>query len=107
YRRYLFNVLVRLSKETGYCPTSLYLSEGAVKDLVSQAQGGFGLVHKGNFGSRIVAVKALNRDIYTSFYAFKKEAIVWRYLRHPNCLPFYGVYDIPRQKPRVTALVSP
>ncbi|KIJ06619.1 hypothetical protein PAXINDRAFT_91731, partial [Paxillus involutus ATCC 200175] len=103
--------VVTLSKETSYCPTSLYLSEGAVKDLTSQDRGGFGVVYAGKFGSRMVAVKVLKQESYKDPNDFNKslckEAIVWRHLRHPNCLPFYGVYRIPGRTSHDTALVSP
>ncbi|KIJ68018.1 hypothetical protein HYDPIDRAFT_25467 [Hydnomerulius pinastri MD-312] len=111
YRRCFFDALVSLTKKTGYCPASLYLTENSVSDLISQSQGGFGLVYKGNLGSRIVAVKALKREAYRTLHDFRKdlckEAIVWRHLRHPNCLPFYGVYFIQGQDLETTALVSP
>ncbi|KAF9241776.1 kinase-like domain-containing protein [Melanogaster broomeanus] len=111
YQRCFFNAFVKLSKKTGYCPTSLYLSEGSVEIISVQNQGGFGVVHQGRFGSCTVAVKELKRDAFKSAYDFQKnickEAIVWRHLRHPNCLPFYGIYNIPGRMPQVTALVSP
>lgn len=54
------------SKESGRCPRGVYLAEGAISGLVSESQGGFGLVYKGKYkgkvGSRLVAVKALKRD---------------------------------------------
>jgi serine/threonine protein kinase len=35
------------------------------------------------------------------FQEFSTEAVVWRQLSHPNILPFYGVYQLPRKPPRV------
>ncbi|KIJ18507.1 hypothetical protein PAXINDRAFT_8755 [Paxillus involutus ATCC 200175] len=102
YQRCLFNTVVTLSKETSYCPTSLYLNEGA---------GGFGMVYSGNLSSRVVAVKVLKQGCYNSVYDLKEAlwdvAIVWRHVRHTNCLPFYGLCSAPGRNPEVTAFVSP
>ncbi|KIJ04270.1 hypothetical protein PAXINDRAFT_22448 [Paxillus involutus ATCC 200175] len=75
YQRCLFNTVVTLSKETSYCPTSLYLSEGAVRDLTSQDRGGFGVVYAGKFGSRMVAVKVLKQESYKDSNDFNKVRI--------------------------------
>jgi len=32
---------------------------------------------------------------------FSSEAVIWRQLSHPNVLPFYGVYRLDRDPPRV------
>ena len=37
---------------------------------------------------------------------FSSEAVTWRQLFHPNVLPFYGVYQLVRNPPRV-CLVCP
>ncbi|KAG6375569.1 kinase-like domain-containing protein [Boletus reticuloceps] len=112
YRRHFFNPLIQFSKESGYCPRGIYLKEGTIKGLVSESQGGFGFVYKGKIGSRLVAVKALKRDVHISLPEYNKqvskEAIIWRHLRHPNCLPMYGVYRMATDGPNISvALVSP
>ncbi|KAF8843048.1 hypothetical protein BDN67DRAFT_898018, partial [Paxillus ammoniavirescens] len=58
--------------------------------------GGFGVVHSGDLGSRVVAVKTL-WDV----------TIVWRYVHHPCCLPFHGLCSVPGWNREVTAFVSP
>ena len=35
------------------------------------------------------------------FQEFSSEAVIWRQLSHPNVLPFYGVYKLDRNPPRV------
>lgn len=75
YRRCLFNPLIQLSKECGYCPRGIYFTEGAIGGLVSESQGGFGFVYKGKAGSRLVAVKALKRDIHISLPEYNKVTI--------------------------------
>jgi serine/threonine protein kinase len=35
------------------------------------------------------------------FQEFTSEAVTWRQLSHPNVLPFYGVYQLARNPPRV------
>ncbi|KAH0828069.1 kinase-like domain-containing protein [Lanmaoa asiatica] len=112
YRRHFFNALILLSKESGYCPRSIYLAKDTISGLVSVSRGGFGLVYKGKVGPRPVAVKALMRDGRVNLPEYKKklskEAIVWRHLRHPNCLPLYGIYNMPMDGPSISvALVSP
>ncbi|KIK92560.1 hypothetical protein PAXRUDRAFT_34467 [Paxillus rubicundulus Ve08.2h10] len=64
-------------------------------DFISRDGGGFGVVYSGNLGSRMVAVKVLKQDCHSSVYDLNeplcKVAVVWRHVRHPNCLPFYGL----------------
>lgn len=62
YRRCFLNPLIHFSKEFGYCPRGIYLKESTISGLVSESQGGFGVVYKGKVGSRLVAVKAIKRD---------------------------------------------
>jgi serine/threonine protein kinase len=35
------------------------------------------------------------------FQEFSSEAVTWRQLSHPNVLPFYGVFKLERNPPRV------
>ncbi|KAG8215225.1 kinase-like domain-containing protein [Butyriboletus roseoflavus] len=92
YRRYFFNALIMFSKESGYCPRGIYLAKGTISGLVSESQGGFGFVYKG---------KEYKKQL-------SKEAIVWRHLRHPNCLPLHGIYIMPTDGRNISyALVSP
>ncbi|KAG9316824.1 kinase-like domain-containing protein [Chiua virens] len=112
YRRCFLNVIILLSKESGCCPRSICLSEDTVSDLSLKSEGGFGLVYQGRVGSRLVAVKAIKRDKLMSLPEYNKqlcrEAIVWKHLRHPNCLPLYGVCAMPTEGPNISfALVSP
>jgi len=53
----------------------MYLKEGAIGGLISESQGGFGLVFKGKIDSRLVAVKALKRNARTDLPEYKKVTI--------------------------------
>ncbi|KDQ53653.1 hypothetical protein JAAARDRAFT_698222 [Jaapia argillacea MUCL 33604] len=48
-------------------------------------EGGFGTVYRGHWGGHDVAVKVVSRGIPA-----KKEVDVWKDLRHPNIVEFYG-----------------
>ncbi|OCH85408.1 kinase-like protein, partial [Obba rivulosa] len=56
--------------------------------------GGFADVWKGNYNGELVAVKVI-RDAPRSFSgraeSLFREAVIWKYLEHPNITPFYGI----------------
>ncbi|KAL4073741.1 kinase-like domain-containing protein [Scleroderma citrinum] len=97
FRRCLLNALIKITKNCGYYPADLALPAGSVIELELKKRGGFGCVYKGSYRNRIVAVKELRQEHSESSAKIQRdfcnEAIVWRYLRHPNCVPFYGVYS--------------
>ncbi|KIM69560.1 hypothetical protein SCLCIDRAFT_103079, partial [Scleroderma citrinum Foug A] len=100
--------LIQITKRFGCCPTALSLPMGSVNfDLEERGRGGFGRVYKGTFRNRVVAVKELWQEGYDHSGEFRRafcnEAIVWRFLKHPNCIPLYGVY----RDGMKTYLVSP
>ncbi|KXN87106.1 putative serine/threonine-protein kinase gdt2 [Leucoagaricus sp. SymC.cos] len=75
------------------------------------AQGGFGVVYKGTWGSRPVSLKVVHlahegdesRKVDKSPKDYAQELTLWAHLSHPNILPLYGVFTIGHQP----ALVSP
>ncbi|TDL24383.1 kinase-like protein [Rickenella mellea] len=88
--------LARLVKSSSCLPDCLMLSgvQRTGKDPV--AGGGFADVWTGYFGSTPVAIKALriydHSNQEKALRDFAHEAIIWRLLRHPNILKFYGVF---------------
>jgi len=96
--------LIRLSCASGLYPECLVLSGMKIKgDAV--AGGGFGDVYKGSFKGYEIAVKVLKvyqkSDIHKLLKEFSSEAVTWRQLSHPNVLPFYGVFHLDRDPPKL------
>ncbi|TDL17590.1 kinase-like protein [Rickenella mellea] len=88
--------LTRLAKSSACLPDCLMLS-GVKRDGRDPVTGGgFADVWTGYFDSSPVAIKALriydHSDQEKALREFSHEAIIWRLLRHPNILPFYGVF---------------
>lgn len=93
YRRYLVNAVFKLSRKSGRFPQSLQLCH--IQDLThTEFHGAFGLIYQGKLNGRLVAVKVVGEGKYSPerFKVFSNEAVIWYYVRHANCLPFYGVY---------------
>ncbi|PCH44160.1 kinase-like protein [Wolfiporia cocos MD-104 SS10] len=96
-------------------PRSYYLDLSSSRldaDLeILVASGGGGAVYKGTFARKEVALKAVTaaqsdnktREIAPGFI---KEVILWKCIRHPNILPFLGVYQ-PDGKLNKRYIVSP
>ncbi|TDL24377.1 kinase-like protein [Rickenella mellea] len=88
--------LTRLVKSSACLPDCLMLSgvRRTGKDPV--AGGGFADVWTGYLASTPVAIKALriydHSNQEKALKDFAHEAIIWRLLRHPNILKFYGVF---------------
>ncbi|KAG6878245.1 hypothetical protein C0992_008377 [Termitomyces sp. T32_za158] len=66
-------------------------------------RGFFSTVYKGKWGTRVVAVKAV--EVYTSKESFVDEVNVWKELKHPNILQLYGASSVEGTPPWF--LVSP
>ncbi|KIJ23201.1 hypothetical protein M422DRAFT_79906, partial [Sphaerobolus stellatus SS14] len=60
------------------------------------AQGGYAKVSKGKLGNEIVAIKTCKEYPDSNGALLRKriwrEALLWRTLRHPNIVPFYGIF---------------
>ncbi|KAG1812195.1 kinase-like domain-containing protein [Suillus subaureus] len=108
YRRYLVNAVFKLSRKSGRFPQSLQLC--GIQDLKhTEFHGGFGLIYQGQLNGRLVAVKKVlegKRSQEQFHKAFSNEAVTWYYVRHANCLPFYGVYVL-NDAEKTWCLVSP
>ncbi|TDL15509.1 kinase-like protein, partial [Rickenella mellea] len=102
--------LTRLAKSSACLPDCLMLSKVKRTGRDPVAGGGFADVWFGYFDSTPVAIKALriyeHSDQEKALKEFSHEAIIWRLLRHPNILPFYGVFGGDEHFDRL-CLVSP
>jgi len=96
--------LIRLSGATGLYPECLVLDQ---IEILGDAVGGGGFadIFKGRLQGQAIAVKVLKvyqkSDIEKLLKEFSSEAVTWRQLSHPNVLPFYGVYQLARNPPRL------
>jgi len=109
YKRRHVKALIRLSGATGLYPECLVLD--GIEILGDAVEGGgFADIFKGRLRGQEIAVKMLKvyqkSDIEKLLKEFSSEAVTWRQLSHPNVLPFYGVYQLARNPPRV-CLVCP
>ncbi|KAJ3570724.1 hypothetical protein NP233_g4216 [Leucocoprinus birnbaumii] len=100
--------LYKLSKTTLLYPHCYVL-----KDIVfdsHESGGAFSDIHRGHHGERQLCLKVIrlhqksDTDAMLKIYA--KEAILWGQLRHPNIVPFYGIYYLNDAR-RQVCLVSP
>ncbi|KAL0568617.1 hypothetical protein V5O48_013367 [Marasmius crinis-equi] len=108
-------MMSRLSKKSGHPPPCLIIRNIEVPRENLFGGGGFADLYRGVIGSsatdRIeVAVKIVRsyllinnkRALLTSL----REAIFWRQLKHPNVLPFLGMYYLEDERKNI-CLVSP
>ncbi|KAF9256018.1 kinase-like protein [Marasmius fiardii PR-910] len=98
-RSSIFEAMIRLSKKSGLHPKCLLIQNVHKLGAHPIAAGGSGDVWKGIIGEppgRTVCLKVvkvyLTSDIEQLFQGYLREAIVWRQLKHPNLLPFLGMY---------------
>ncbi|TDL24388.1 kinase-like protein, partial [Rickenella mellea] len=109
-RSTLMRALTRLAKLTACYPDSLILSGIRRTCMDPVAGGGFADIWKGHLNSNCVAMKALriyNRSVREkALKEFCHEAIIWRQLKHPNILPFHGVFKGDHNFDRL-CLISP
>ncbi|KAJ3554084.1 hypothetical protein NP233_g12496 [Leucocoprinus birnbaumii] len=105
--------MMRLCKAAGTYPQNLAL-QGIQFEPTPQASGSFGDIYQGMLAGYPVSLK-VNRVYKRSKHNVKhfistyaKEAVVWSQLKHPNLLPFYGIFrlDESHGHGRI-ALVSP
>ncbi|KAG6808944.1 hypothetical protein H0H92_002288 [Tricholoma furcatifolium] len=98
----------RLAGRCGLYPTCYELRDITEPDASKAALvGGFADIFKGTFRGRPVCLKTIRRNKQVDLERFmkvvSKEAILWGQLRHPNLLPFYGIYRFKNS----ISLVSP
>ncbi|KAK1234268.1 hypothetical protein PQX77_002531 [Marasmius sp. AFHP31] len=105
--------MLRLSKNSGLHPTCLSIQNVKKIGKYPIAAGGFGDVWKGTIGdsSELVCLKVVkvymlsNLEKLTNEY--QREAILWRQMKHPNVLPFYGIYQLESEQTQQLCLISP
>ncbi|KAK1224858.1 hypothetical protein PQX77_012208, partial [Marasmius sp. AFHP31] len=96
----IFTVMLRLSKSSGLHPTCLSIQNVKKIGEYPIAAGAFGDVWKGTVGdsSELVCLKVvkvyLNSDLEKLSTEYIREAILWRQMKHPNVLPFLGIYRL-------------
>ncbi|KAK1231149.1 hypothetical protein PQX77_005740 [Marasmius sp. AFHP31] len=113
-RSTIFRVMIRLSKNSGCCPGCLVIQNVEKQGKYPVGGGGFGDVWKGTVGHpgsvQTVCLKVvkvyLTSDVQRSLKEYLREAIVWKQLRHPNLLPFLGIYYLDDTRQEI-CLVSP
>ncbi|TDL21795.1 kinase-like protein [Rickenella mellea] len=109
-RSQLARSLARLAKSSRCYPDCLTLTTIRRTGTDPVAGGGFADVWKGFFAEEPVALKALRIYKHSirekALKEFSHEAVIWRQLKHPNILPFYGVFTGDEHFDRL-CLVSP
>ncbi|KAF9441204.1 kinase-like protein [Macrolepiota fuliginosa MF-IS2] len=73
------------------------------------ACGGFRDTYKGHYGNKTLCLKIIRlqqSELVPTLEVCAKEGIVWGELRHPNILPFYGIYYLDEIRERF-CFVSP
>ncbi|KAF9256483.1 kinase-like protein, partial [Marasmius fiardii PR-910] len=107
----ILTVMLRLSKKSGLYPQCLSVRNVKKLGKYPVAHGGFGDVWKGIIGesNEPVCVKTvkiyLQSDKEKLCRAYMQESIVWRQLKHPNVLPFLGIYYL--ENDQQLCLISP
>ncbi|KAF9268581.1 kinase-like protein [Marasmius fiardii PR-910] len=115
FRSKLCSTMIRLSKNASLHPRCLVIQN--VRQVGDQpvAGGGFGDVWRGSFGGphsqqRLVCLKVIRTfegtDIERLSEQYMGEAILWRQLKHPNVVPFMGLYYLDQSRRRL-CLVCP
>ncbi|KAF9256322.1 kinase-like protein [Marasmius fiardii PR-910] len=90
--------MLRLAKNSGLHPSCLTIKDVQKLGEEPITYGGFGVVWKGNIGKsdvfvclKIVKIETQS-DQSEEEKTFLREAILWRMMKHPNVLPFLGIY---------------
>ncbi|KAG5724543.1 putative serine/threonine-protein kinase [Termitomyces sp. T112] len=99
FERHLIVATQKLATKSGLYPTCHELSDTDITIYnIPDYSGGFCDIFKGAFQGSVVCLKMLRLDRSTDLEYFlkiiAKETILWGQLRHPNVLPFYGVFRI-------------
>ncbi|KAJ8095395.1 hypothetical protein PM082_023165 [Marasmius tenuissimus] len=109
-RSTIFRIMLCLSRDSRMYPRCLKINNVKKLDEYPVAAGGFGDVYKGEIAAEIVCLKVVRiyqtSDVQQGVNEFMQEAIVWQQLRHPNILPFVGMYYLDKDQKQL-CLVSP
>ncbi|KAF9257434.1 kinase-like protein [Marasmius fiardii PR-910] len=102
--------MLRLSKRSGLCPQCLMVKNVKRLGDFPVSGGGFGDVWKGKIGEQVVCLKVVKvylvSDVQQLLQEYMQEAIVWQQLKHPNLLPFMGMFYLDKGQEQL-CLVSP
>ncbi|KAJ7651181.1 kinase-like domain-containing protein [Roridomyces roridus] len=113
--RRVINILVG---HLALLPDALSVSNVRLRNVHPVNRGGFAIIYRGYYQQTDdteldVALKVIpifehhsEEDRRRVFDKFSKEALVWRYLKHPNVVPFLGI-DSTTFENQQRALVSP
>ncbi|KAJ7933117.1 kinase-like domain-containing protein, partial [Mycena leptocephala] len=108
-RPVIWAALLKLSKKSSRHPRCFALPDLQLTGPPVNG-GAFADIWKTHFHNETVCVKVMRLfetvEVETLLKGFRKEAIIWRQLTHPNLLPFFGVYFLVDTRPRL-CLVSP
>ncbi|KAJ8080063.1 Rho guanine nucleotide exchange factor [Marasmius tenuissimus] len=113
-RSTIFKAMLRLSKDSGRYPKCLVIQNAEKQGNRAVGGGGFGDVWKGTIGCpgsvQTVCLKVvkvyLTSDVQRLLRNYIREAIVWKQLKHPNILPFLGIYYLDDARQDI-CLISP
>ncbi|KAF9455030.1 kinase-like protein, partial [Macrolepiota fuliginosa MF-IS2] len=107
-RKHSLIVLYKLAKSSKVYPQCYVLKD--IKRGTPEDGGGFCDIYKGRHNDQYVCLKVIRLyqkpDTDAMLKVVSKETILWRRLRHPNILPFYGIYYLDESR-RQICLVSP
>ncbi|KAI3609866.1 hypothetical protein WG66_007610, partial [Moniliophthora roreri] len=105
-------LLVKLSEAQDILPSSLFIKGVKRQDTDAHFGGSFGDIYRAMYRSSEVAIKRIRvfqdtvaRDRRKIFRGLCREAILWRTLKHPFVLSFFGVDS--DTFPGLFCLVSP
>uniref|UniRef100_A0A0W0EUD2 Protein kinase domain-containing protein n=1 Tax=Moniliophthora roreri TaxID=221103 RepID=A0A0W0EUD2_MONRR len=112
-RSQIYKAMLRLSSHSCHHPRCLSLKHVKKLEEYPVAGGGFGDVYKGAMGryqTTVVCLKVvkvyLTSNVEKLLSDYIREAIIWRQLKHPNVLPFVGIYYLDGSRTHL-CLVSP
>ncbi|KAG7090227.1 hypothetical protein E1B28_011827 [Marasmius oreades] len=102
-RSSILDMMLRFSKRSGLCPQHLIVENVRMLGDFPIIYGGFGDVWKGKIGEQVVHLRVLRTHVSDGPTLLKecmREAIVWWQLKHPNILPFMGMYYLDKARER-------
>jgi len=92
-----FKILRKVSPAHGILPKSYYLPDVTLSDTIPYASGGFADIWKGQRDGRQVGIKAFRTQAAGNLDKIKRrfyrEIIGWKYVVHPNVVPFSGISE--------------
>ncbi|KAK1230558.1 hypothetical protein PQX77_006358 [Marasmius sp. AFHP31] len=107
-RSKICSTMLHISKKTGFHPKCLVIENVEVVEKHPVDGGGYADMWKGRLGKSLVCLKILRifkePEVQQVLKECNPEAVLWKQLRHPNVLPFLGVFLDTSGRP---CLVSP